>query len=63
MFPTVLVAVHTAVPAMGNADTGGIMARTVRDLISGSRFQLWSVGVHPLKGLPDPMELFEVQEG
>jgi class 3 adenylate cyclase len=39
------------------------MARTVRDLISGSRFQLWSVGVHPLKGLPDPMELFEVQEG
>jgi class 3 adenylate cyclase len=55
------VAVHTAARVMANAANGGVVvSRTVRDLVSGSRFRFRALGPHALKGLPDPVELFEV---
>ena len=57
------VAVHTAARVMANAEDGGVVvSRTVHDLVSGSRFRFRSLGPRPIKGLPEPIELFEVTE-
>lgn len=56
------VAVHTAARVMAQAERGGVVvSRTVRDLVAGSRFRLESLGPRELKGLPDPLEVFEVE--
>ncbi|MFL6205909.1 MAG: alpha/beta fold hydrolase [Acidimicrobiales bacterium] len=55
------VAVHTAARVMALAESGGIVAsRTVRDLVSGSRFRFQPLGVRDLKGLAEPVEVFSV---
>jgi class 3 adenylate cyclase len=57
------VAVHTAARVMSVSGGGRIVAsRTVRDLTIGSGFGFTSLGLHELKGLPEPLELFEVCE-
>ena len=57
------VAVHTAARIMSVSSGGQIVAsRTVRDLTTGSGFRFTSLGHHGLKGLPEPLELFEVSE-
>ena len=57
------VAVHTAARIMSASGGGRIVAsRTVRDLTIGSGFGFTSLGPHELKGLPEPLELFEVVE-
>lgn len=56
-------AVHTAARIMSVSGGGQIVAsRTVRDLTVGSGFRFTSLGDHELKGLPEPLELFEVSE-
>ena len=57
------VAVHTAARIMSASGGGRIVAsRTVRDLTIGSVFRFTSLGAHELKGLPEPLELFEVDQ-
>lgn len=55
------VAVHTAARVMAQASGIQTLAtRMVRDLSVGSLYSFTSVGERTLKGVPEPLELFEV---
>jgi class 3 adenylate cyclase/pimeloyl-ACP methyl ester carboxylesterase len=58
------IAVHTGARIAALADGGHVLAsRTVRDLIAGSGIELEDHGVHQLKGIPEPWQLFRVVPG
>jgi len=53
--------VHIGARVMALAGPGEVLAsRTVRDLVSGSGLAFDSRGVHELKGVPEPWEIFSV---
>jgi pimeloyl-ACP methyl ester carboxylesterase len=55
------IAVHIAARVEATAQPGEVLAsRTVRDLTAGSSFAFASTGLHELKGVPEPWELFAV---
>ncbi|MBV9100669.1 MAG: adenylate/guanylate cyclase domain-containing protein [Candidatus Dormibacteraeota bacterium] len=56
------IAVHIGARVLALAGAGEILvSRTIRDLIAGSSVRLESRGVHELKGVPEPWEVFAVQ--
>jgi class 3 adenylate cyclase len=55
------IAVHIAARVMAAAAPGETLtSRTVRDLVVGSEILLDDRGVHPLRGMEDPWQLFAV---
>ena len=55
------IAVHTGARVAALAGPGEILvSRTIRDLVAGAPIRLESRGVHELKGVPGPWELFAV---
>jgi class 3 adenylate cyclase len=53
------IAVHTAARVLGAGKPGEILVtRTVRELTAGSGLRLEDRGVHALKGIPEPCQLF-----
>jgi class 3 adenylate cyclase len=55
------IAVHIAARIAGLAHGGQVLSsRTVRDLVAGSNLRFQERGTHTLKGLTEPMVLFEV---
>ena len=58
------ISVHSTARVMASAAAGTVLTSAVsRALAAGSGLQFISTGTHALKGLDEPMELFEVQEG
>jgi class 3 adenylate cyclase/alpha-beta hydrolase superfamily lysophospholipase len=58
------VAVHIAARIAALAQGGQVLSsRTVRDLVAGSNLRFKDWGTHTLKGLAEPMALFEVESG
>jgi class 3 adenylate cyclase len=58
------LAVHIGARVAAAAGPGEIwVSRTVRDLVSGSGIDLQARGVHRLKGVPEPYELFSLVDG
>jgi class 3 adenylate cyclase len=58
------IAVHIASRVAGQAGADEIVvSRTVKDLVAGSGFAFEDRGMHDLKGVPDPWQLFTVVEG
>ena len=56
------VAVHIAARIAALAQGGQVLSsRTVRDLVAGSNLRFNDWGTHTLKGLAEPMALFEVE--
>jgi class 3 adenylate cyclase len=56
------IGVHIGARVMAAAGPGEILvSRTVRDLIVGSEISLEERGVHTLKGVDEPWELFAVR--
>lgn len=57
------ISVHIAARVMAHASGGEVVAtRTVRDLTTGSGLAYRELGAHPLKGVPDPWELYAVTD-
>jgi class 3 adenylate cyclase len=55
------IAVHIAARIAALAQGGQVLAsRTVRDLVAGSNLQLREQGTHAIKGLGEPVALYEV---
>ena len=55
------IAVHTGARIAALAGGGEVLAsRTVKDLIAGSGIDLEDRGVHQLKGIPEPWQVFRV---
>ncbi|TMF56311.1 MAG: adenylate/guanylate cyclase domain-containing protein [Chloroflexi bacterium] len=55
------IAVHIGARIASLASPNEILvSRTIKDLVAGSRIRLESRGVHQLKGVPDPWEIFAV---
>jgi class 3 adenylate cyclase len=55
------IAVHIAARIAALAHGGQVLSsRTVRDLVAGSNLRFHEQGTHALKGLTEPMVLFEV---
>jgi class 3 adenylate cyclase len=55
------LAVHIGARVAALAKPGEVfVSRTVKDLVAGSGIQFISRGVHELKGVPEPWELFAV---
>ena len=55
------IAVHTGARIAALAGAGEVLAsRTVKDLIAGSGIELEDHGVHELKGIPEPWQVFRV---
>ncbi len=55
------LAVHIAARVSALAGTGEVLvSRTVKDLVAGSGIVFEDFGVHPLKGVPDPWQLYRV---
>lgn len=55
------IAVHIGARVMAAAGPGEVLvSRTIRDLVAGSATRLESRGVHTLKGVTEPWELFAV---
>lgn len=53
------IAVHIAARVMGEASAGEVLlSRTVKDLVAGSNLEFEDRGVHTLKGIPDPWQLY-----
>jgi class 3 adenylate cyclase/pimeloyl-ACP methyl ester carboxylesterase len=58
------VAVHVAARVMAEAGPGVILvSRTVRDIALGSSLRFVDAGIHDLKGLPEPWQLYQVEPG
>ena len=58
------LAVHIGARVAAAAGPGEVWAsRTVRDLVAGSGVDLQARGVHLLKGVPEPWELFSLVDG
>ena len=54
------IAVHIAARGTAEAGTGEtIVSSTVRDLVAGSGLRFQDRGMHVLKGVPEPMHLYE----
>ena len=54
------IAVHIAARVTAEAGTGEtIVSSTVRDLVAGSGLRFQDRGMHVLKGVPEPMHLYE----
>jgi class 3 adenylate cyclase len=52
------IAVHLAARVMSEADAGQVVVtRTVKDLTAGSGLDFDDMGLHELKGIPDPWQL------
>lgn len=52
------IAVHLAARVMSEADAGQVVVtRTVKDLTAGSGLDFDDLGIHDLKGIPDPWQL------
>ena len=48
---------------MAIAGTGEVLvSRTVRDILSGSRYEFDDRGTHELKGVPDQWRIYAVSE-
>jgi class 3 adenylate cyclase len=57
------IAVHIAQRVQADAQPNEVLAsRTVADLVGGSGIVFVDRGVHALKGVPDPWQLFAVQD-
>ena len=55
------IAVHTGARVAALAGPGEILvSRTIRDLVAGAPIRLESRGLHELKGVPGPWEIFAV---
>jgi class 3 adenylate cyclase len=55
------IAVHTGARVAALAGPGEVLvSRTIRDLVAGAPIRLESRGVHELKGVPGPWEVFAV---
>jgi class 3 adenylate cyclase len=53
------IAVHIASRLTGLASPGEVLvSSTVRDLVAGSGFTLVDRGLHTLKGVPEPRQVF-----
>lgn len=53
--------VHIAARIMSLAGPGAVyVSRTVKDLVAGARFEFTEQGIHDLKGVPEPWQLFAV---
>jgi class 3 adenylate cyclase len=58
------LAVHIGARVAAEAGPGEVwVSRTVRDLVAGSGVDLQARGVHHLKGVPEPYELFSLVDG
>lgn len=58
------VNVHVGARVMALAGSGEVLvSRTVRDILSGSRFEFQDRGTHELKGVPDRWQVYAVDEG
>lgn len=58
------IAVHTGARVAALAGPGEILvSRTIRDLVAGAPVRLESRGLHELKGVPGPWEIFAVLSG
>jgi class 3 adenylate cyclase len=58
------LAVHIGARVAAAAGPGEVwVSRTVRDLVAGSGVDLQARGVHRLKGVPEPWELFSLVDG
>ena len=56
------IAVHTAARVLAQAGAGEIWcSRTVKDLVAGAGFAFTDRGSYPLKGVPEPWQLFAVK--
>jgi class 3 adenylate cyclase len=56
------IAVHTAARIVTAADPGEVLvSSTVRELVAGSGLRFRDRGMHSLKGLPEPWQLFAVE--
>jgi class 3 adenylate cyclase len=56
------IGVHIASRALSTAEPGTVVVtRTVRDLATGTDLEFRPLGAVPLRGVPDPWELFEVR--
>jgi class 3 adenylate cyclase len=56
------VAVHIAARVNALAEPGEVLvSRTVKDLVAGSGLQFADRGVHRLRGVPEPWQLFAVR--
>jgi len=57
------IAVNTAARVMSLGGSGEILvSRTVKELVAGAGLAFEDRGSHPLKGLPDPMQVFALVE-
>jgi class 3 adenylate cyclase len=53
------IAVHTAARIAGLASSGEVLvSATVKDLVAGSGLTFEDRGMHVLKGLPEPRQVF-----
>ena len=53
---------HTAARVLAQAGAGEIWcSRTVKDLVAGAGFAFTDRGSYPLKGVPEPWQLFAVK--
>lgn len=58
------IAVHTGARIAALAGAGEVLAsRTVKDLVAGSGIEFVDHGVHELKGVPEPWQLYRVVQG
>ena len=58
------IAVHIASRVAGLAAAGEVLvSSTVRDLVAGSGLRFRDCGSHSLKGLPERLRLFRVEDG
>lgn len=58
------IAVHIGARVAGLADPGEVLvSRTVRDLVVGSELEFVDLGMHGLKGVSEPWQVFRAEEG
>jgi len=58
------IAVHIGARVAGLAEAGEVLvSRTVRDLVVGSELEFVDLGMHELKGVSEPWQLFRAEEG
>jgi class 3 adenylate cyclase/pimeloyl-ACP methyl ester carboxylesterase len=54
--------VHIAARMMALAEPGRVVvSRTVKDLVAGAGFAFTDAGIHVLKGIPEPWQLFAIE--
>ena len=55
------IAVHVGARVAAQADAGAVFTtNTVKDLVAGSGITFTDRGAHALKGVPDPVQLYQV---